>query len=1103
MNLQFLLDLALLIIGWLGPALSLLFLALRANLPSRRGIGLRRIVTGLMFLLAAILLQVFWLTVVEPASIAFDHVSHALVAVGLVLCATGARSLSEQIVLGVHDQSRRSGLRFAKRTLTAFVSMAILLVAVEIPAPGQVPMVDILLTALDLSILAAIGWHQVRDVAPRLGSVAIGRARWVIVGISVLPIAGMSHVAQSGVNALEPNSVLLRVLEGMILSLYAGALWWYLRALVPAEPVVHPLIERDVPLALSRRLVLRRFVMLMVIGLFVVAGGVAFVSEIIRSNIRFVETTVLRDQSGVAKSVAWNLRALMTDLVGAVGQIAAVPAVREVKVAGMREAFETSLLRWGSLATHLSRVDARGRLVYTYPEMPSVIGADLTGQRHVQVFLGRPDTLVSDVFTAVQGYKAIAIYVPIKDEHGANAGAVAMLVRMNDFSRKAFQSVGFLNPNPVIAVNERGYILAGTDSSHLGAYAGDFLPEVLAGSITRSTAEATVRNALADAGSSATAIEGADGPFARRWVVAEPVSVGGRRWGVVMLVVRNADLLATYRGALQQQFVLWLLFTGLLLGMVGAVAFIFYRWSRFLESEVLHKIELVRQSEGKYRELFEESQDAIYMTTADGHLIDINPAGVRLFGFESLGEMITAGPVTQYYQDGSQRRQLYDLLSVRGSVDNMELLLRRRDGSPLIARASVTALRSSDGQVLQFRGVLRDVTQQKHLEEEIRQAQKMESIGQLAGGVAHDFNNLLGGVLGYATFMKSKLPADHAFRPYLETIERSAQRAADLTSKLLAFARGGQYDVRAVNLNAVIRETVGILDRSIDKSITVETVLDPGIPTIDGDAGQLQQVMMNLCLNGRDAMPSGGTLRITTSSAEWNSDDARRYVGAEPGRYVSVRVEDTGTGMDAATRQKIFEPFFTTKGKGKGTGLGLSMVYGIVRNHRGHIVVESEPGRGSVFSISFPAGTYQEAPQEPTMPSAVGGHERILVVDDEKDVRSMIQDVLTSAGYTVETVSDGAEAIAAFDRQRPDLILLDMIMPKMSGLETFDALLLRPPLIKVVLVTGYSQDGKAREIMRKGVAAFLQKPFAADDLLRVVRRVLDGSMEPVAKVGQS
>lgn len=1100
MNLQFLLDLALLIIGWLGPALSLLFLALRVNLPSRRGIGLRRIVTGLMFLLAAILLQVFWLTVVEPASIAFDHISHGLIAFGLFLCATGGRSLSEQIVMGVRDHSRGARIRFIKRLIAAFATIALVLLAVESLAPGGVPLADTLLTSIDLSILATIGWHQIRDVAPRLGSRAVVRARLVLVGMSLLPIAGMAHVARTDVSSIGPYALLLRVLEGVILSLYAGTLWWYLRTLVPAEPVMHPSAERDVPLALSRRLVLKRFVALMVAGLFVVAGGAAFVSEIIRSNIRIVETTVLKDQSGVAKSVASNFHALMTELVGATGQLASEPAVREGSDSGMRRAFETSLLRWGSVAAHLSRIDARGRLVYTFPEMASVIGADLTGQRHVQTFLSRPDTLVSDIFTSVQGYKAIAIYVPIKDEQGKNAGAVAMLVRMNDFSRRAFQSVGFLNPNPVIAINERGYILAGTDSTHLGEYAGDFLTEVLAGSVSRSTAEASVRSALLDAGSSATAIEGAVDPLARRWVVAEPVSVGGRRWGVVMLVVRNADLVSTYRGALEQQFVLWLLFTGLLLAMVGAVAFIFYRWSKFLESEVLHKIELVRQSEGKYRELFEESQDAVYMTTTDGHLIDINPSGVRMFGFVSRSQMIACGPVTQYYQDESQRRHLHNLLSARGFVDNMELLLRRRDGSPLVARASVMALRSSDGQVLQFRGVLRDVTQQKHLEEEIRQAQKMESIGQLAGGVAHDFNNLLGGVLGYATFMKSKLPADHAFRPYLETIERSAQRAADLTSKLLAFARGGQYDVRAVNLNAVIRETVGILDRSIDKSIVVETALDPNLSAVDGDAGQLQQVMMNLCLNARDAMPSGGTLEIRTSSATWSSEDVRRHAGAEPGHHVVVSVEDTGTGMDAATRQKIFEPFFTTKGKGKGTGLGLSMVYGIVRNHRGHISVESEPGRGTTFTIAFPAGTHKEESTVQTSTSAVGGKERILVVDDEKDVRSMIQDVLTSAGYTVETASDGAEAIEAFDRQRPDLVLLDMIMPKMSGLETFDAFLLRPPLIRVVLVTGYSQDGKAREIMRKGVAAFLQKPFEADDLLRVVRRVLDGPMEPVAKV---
>lgn len=1091
MNVSHLIDFVLQILGWLGPVTGLMFLGLRLGVPLGRGAGIRPIAFGTTTLVVAMLMRVFWMVTFEPASESFELLAHAMVALGLIAIVVGSRALVDHH-LSWHAPALHSSQDRQKRRVAVTTSGFVLLLStVDLFGPGPVHLVDSALYGLILALLVGMEWHLIREISPGPFTDLRWSARTALIAAAFVPVAGLAHISHIDEPSSATTSLALRLIDGGLLTFNAVCFMVYLRTVSGSRSMRESVTESDVPLALSRQLVLRRLAALLTMALVVVAVGGVVVSEIIRSNIQVVEKTILQEQRGVAKSVASNLTGLMSELVRAVGRLTDLRSVRRTDIKGMNEDFRMAYARWGNIATHFSRIDANGRLVYTYPEMSSVVGADLSEQPHVRRFLGRPDTLISDIFTAVQGHQAVAIYVPVVDEQGRFSGAIAMLIGMNAFSQRALRNVGYLNPNPVVAVNARGSIIAGTDSIHLGKQAAYFLTQILPDEVDQTEADQTMASVLAAEGSDAHVIVGEESLFSRRWVLTEPVTMGGGRWGIVMLVVQNADLVSLYQGTVRQQFVMWLAFTGTLLFMMGAIAFVFYRWSRFLETEVVHKLDLVRLTEGKYRELFEESRDAVYMSTDTGQLLDINPAGIRMFGFDSRDQMFAAGPVTQYYTDPAQREQLTRVLEARGYTNDTELHLRRRDGSPLIVVASITGSRDAEGRIVQYRGILRDITQQKHLEEEIRQAQKMESVGLLAGGVAHDFNNLLGGVLGYASFMKAKLPAGHDFIQYLETIERSAQRAAELTSKLLAFARGGQYDVRAVNMNAVVQETVGILARSIDKSITVETSLAENLPTVEGDGGQLQQVMMNLCLNARDAMPSGGSLRIGTELRLWGTEEVNRHAGAQPGRYVVITVQDTGTGMDPATRLRIFEPFFSTKGKGKGTGLGLSMVYGIVRNHRGAISVESEPGKGSQFTISLPASDLEEEQTLPSASASVGGHERVLIIDDEKDVCSMMGEVLSSAGYTVETASDGVEGVAAYRRKRPDLVILDMIMPKMSGAETYDALAHDDLDVKVLLVTGYSQDGKAQEILRRGAAGFLQKPFVAEELLKKVRGVLD------------
>lgn len=389
---------------------------------------------------------------------------------------------------------------------------------------------------------------------------------------------------------------------------------------------------------------------------------------------------------------------------------------------------------------------------------------------------------------------------------------------------------------------------------------------------------------------------------------------------------------------------------------------------------------------------------------------------------------------------------------------------------------------------------VRDISERKLLEERFIQAQKMESIGLLAGGIAHDFNNILGGILGYASWLKTNIKPDHPFFRPVDTIEKSASRAAELTAQLLAFARGGKYDIRPSNLNSVIGESLKLLAGTLDKSIVIETHLNDSLPTVEIDVGQIQQVLVNLCVNARDAMPGGGRLTIQSSLAKLSAEDVRSQVDAKPGWFAVMAVSDTGVGMDGSTKQRIFEPFFTTKEKGKGTGLGLSMVYGVVKNHGGFVNVYSESGEGSTFKVYLPLSGKPEIMESVVETEMARGHEVVLVIDDEEAIRQVASDILGSYGYRVRLAVDGEEGVAVYRSQAKqiDLVILDMVMPRQGGRDTFIKLQKINPQVRVLFSTGYSQNEKVNEILALGVRGFIQKPYQIRDLLAKVREILDG-----------
>jgi two-component system, cell cycle sensor histidine kinase and response regulator CckA len=389
--------------------------------------------------------------------------------------------------------------------------------------------------------------------------------------------------------------------------------------------------------------------------------------------------------------------------------------------------------------------------------------------------------------------------------------------------------------------------------------------------------------------------------------------------------------------------------------------------------------------------------------------------------------------------------------------------------------------------------VIRNLTEKRRLEQQVLQSQKMESLGTLAGGIAHDFNNILAGILGYASILKSKVRPDHDFFKYVDTIERSAFRAADLTSKLLAFTRGGKINRQPLNINKLINETLEIIRHTIDKSIAIETNLDESLPTVLGDAGQVQQVVMNLCVNARDAMSGGGRLSVVTEMAVIRKADPLAPADAVPGSYAKIVVSDSGTGMDKDVQARIFDPFFTTKTTGQGSGLGLSVVYGIVKAHQGFVTVSSLLGQGSLFNVFLPVSGQPEV-QDKVVPETLRGRdELILVIDDEEDIRSFIKEVLQTHGYRVLLADNGDQAFDIYKKRYREiaLVILDMMMPEMGGEETFLRMKGINPCIRALLSTGFSQDGRVDEILSKGVRAFIQKPYGFNQLLSKLRQILD------------
>lgn len=502
----------------------------------------------------------------------------------------------------------------------------------------------------------------------------------------------------------------------------------------------------------------------------------------------------------------------------------------------------------------------------------------------------------------------------------------------------------------------------------------------------------------------------------------------------------------------------------------------------------------LQESEQNYRSLFEESKDVVYISTPEGNFLDINPAGVELFGYSSKEEILQIDITRDLYANPGDREYFQQILAKQGYAKDYEVVFKRKDGEQLIVLLTTTAVHGENGNTIAYRGIIKDITKWKRLEQQFLQAQKMEAIGQLAGGVAHDFNNILTAIIGYGSLLKIETSEDELMGSYVTQILNSAERAANLTKALLAFSRRQIIRPKPVNLNEIITVLEKLLSRLIGEDIELSTALTDKDLTVMADSTQMEQVLMNLATNARDAMPDGGSLTIGTELVELNNEFIKAHGFGRPGFCALISFEDTGQGMDEKTKEKIFEPFFTTKEVGKGTGLGLAMVYGIIKQHNGYINVYSEPVKGTTFKIYLPLiKSKVEEVKLANLSIIKGGIETILVAEDDAQVRELTKEVLEGFGYKVMEATDGDDATKIFNENKDkiQLLFLDVIMPKKNGKEVYDEIKKVRPDIKAIFTSGYNAD----IIHKKGILEegldFITKPISPDELLRMVREVLD------------
>ena len=499
------------------------------------------------------------------------------------------------------------------------------------------------------------------------------------------------------------------------------------------------------------------------------------------------------------------------------------------------------------------------------------------------------------------------------------------------------------------------------------------------------------------------------------------------------------------------------------------------------------------KTNGRYQRFADEGLTGNLVMRPTGEILTCNPAFARIFGFDSVEDAL-AGNFMTLLRSRKDAAELIDLVRQHTTVEPHELEMRQRGGDAVYVVARFVGTFGEGGELNELEGYLFNDTKRKRLEQQLIQAQKMEGLGTLAGGIAHDFNNILAIILGYTSRLEGWRSHPDQIAPAIKIIKEAVERGATLVQQLLTSARQSEARFSSIDLNELVRELEKMLQATFPKTISFELKLQPDLPLITADRSQIHQVLLNLCVNARDAMPDGGTITLETSISP-GAVLAEHFTGAEDDEYACVRVRDTGSGMSREVRAHIFEPFFTTKERGKGTGLGLSVVYGVVNNHRGIVQVESEPGAGTTFGIYLPiehaaketAGDrlerFSQKSREP---------QTILLVEDEDMLRELGVTVLEGEGYKVLAARDGVEAIELFEANRDDigLVVCDLGLPRLGGRDAFLRMKESKPDVRAIVASGYLEPTLRSEILKAGVIDTIQKPYEFREMIEKIRSII-------------
>ncbi|MGD8285540.1 MAG: PAS domain S-box protein [Desulfobacterales bacterium] len=486
----------------------------------------------------------------------------------------------------------------------------------------------------------------------------------------------------------------------------------------------------------------------------------------------------------------------------------------------------------------------------------------------------------------------------------------------------------------------------------------------------------------------------------------------------------------------------------------------------------------------------ESTAEAIIITDLNGTIQYVNPAFERITGYSRSDAMDQ--PIS-ILNSGKHDKSFFDAMwdtLQRGDIWQGRILNRKKDGSHFESEATVSPVKNNQGEMINYVSVQRDITHEVQLEKQLRDAQKMEAIGTLAGGIAHDFNNLLMGIQGNISLSLSEIDFDSTLFRNLKKVEQYVQNGVELTKNLLGFAQGGKYEIRMLDVNELLNEKILIFSRA-NKDISFQTHFASDLWSVEADRGQMDQVILNLFMNAVRAMPDGGILAVETRNVTIEKEQNSGYK-IKAGTYIKISVSDTGIGMDEETKRRLFDPFFTTKEMGRGIGLGMASAYGIIKNHEGIITVDSQEGQGTRFDIYLPA---EDKPADKTTTAttdSISTKKTVLMVDDEEMIIDVGTRMLNKLGYDVLSAVSGEEAIEVYNQNQHkiDLVILDMVMPQISGGEAFDRLRKLNPDVKVILSSGYSIDGQATEILDRGCCAFIQKPFNLQMLAQTIESVL-------------